>query len=101
VNATNILLLAAVVGVAGQYAKGQGFSLKTGVGGIVAAIFVTVISNVDAKLGMGFAGAVLVTALSLYAVPIAQQLGYAPGGTIATPGSLSSNQGNARSRGAN
>lgn len=62
-NTTNIVLLAAIVTVGGQWAKGKTLTPKIGVGAFVAALGVAAIGNMDVNLGRDFALLILVSSI--------------------------------------
>lgn len=65
----------AVVGV-GKIVKGDGFDVKTFMGGAIMALFLSALENIDQQLAQLFAGGILLTALYIYAIPITEKLGF-------------------------
>lgn len=77
-DTTTAVVATGIVVFAGQWAKkDEGPSIKLVVGGTVLAVMLSVMSQADEKLASQFAVLILVSALLLYAVPIAKKLGYA------------------------
>lgn len=76
-NTTSAAVLTVLVVTGGQYAQGKTLSMKILIGLGVFAIGLAALSEVNAELGKAFGLLVLVTAVLMYARPIAKGLGYA------------------------
>ncbi len=76
-NTTSAVVLAAAIAVTGRWAKGDKkvpMSVIVGIAG--AAIFLSIMSEVNEKLGQQFALLLVVSAALIYAVPIAKWIGW-------------------------
>lgn len=78
-NPTGAAMLTGAIVVAGQYANGKTLSVRIGVGAVVYAVFLTVITNTNADLGNAFAMATLVTAVFMYGPTIGRKTGLITG----------------------
>ena len=77
IDTTTAVVATGIVVFAGQWAKkDEGPSIKLVGGGTVLAVILSVMSQADEKLASQFAVLILVSALLIYAVPIAKKLGY-------------------------
>jgi len=75
-NATSLVIAAAIVVAVGTVVQDKKFDIKAAFAAAVVALFLSMLANVDEKLATLFAGAVLLTALYMYAVPISKKLGF-------------------------
>lgn len=76
-DTTTSVVLTGVVVFTGQWAKkDEGPSIKLVVGGMVLAVMLSAMSQSNDKLASQFAALILVTAVLMYARPIAKKLGY-------------------------
>lgn len=76
-DTTTATLATVVVVFTGQWAKkNEGPSIKLAVGGMVLAVFLSVMSQSNEKLASQFASLILVGALLTYAIPITKKLGF-------------------------
>lgn len=74
-NPTGAAMLTGAIVVAGQYSTQKTMTARIGVGAVVYAIFLTVLTNVNEDLGNKFAIAILITAVFRFGPDI----GYASG----------------------
>lgn len=85
-NADTTIVLSSLIVVAGKWAKGEKLEMRIVVGGAVAAIFLTVLSEANPKFGQTMSLAVLVGATVAYGPDIAKKLGYS--GALASSNKL-------------
>lgn len=60
-NSTNIILLAAVITIAGQWAQGKDLTGRIAVGAVFAAMGLATVNNVNSNLGKDLALLILTT----------------------------------------
>lgn len=60
-NSTNIMLLAAVITITGQWAQGKDLTGRIAIGAVFAAMGLAAVNNVDSNLGKDLALLVLTT----------------------------------------
>jgi hypothetical protein len=75
-STTNTVVLTGVVVALGRWAQGKPVEFRMAIGALVLALFLAAMDDASPKLASQFGALVLVTALLIYAVPIAQKLGY-------------------------
>lgn len=76
-DTTTSVVATSVVVLAGEWAKhDKGPSIKLVVGGMVLAVFLSVMSQSNDKLASQFATLILVGAVFNYAIPITKKLGF-------------------------
>lgn len=76
-DTTTTTVLTVVIVTVGQWAKKDGtISIKLVVGGMVLVLMLSAMDSANEKLAKQFAMLILVSALLMYAVPIAKKLGY-------------------------
>jgi len=77
-RASSVMLLAALFVLLGRWAKGQTFDARVIVGGIFAALIISIMDGFDSKLAKGFAWLFFVSAALTYLDPILQGVGAMP-----------------------
>lgn len=73
-DTTTSVFLTGVIVTVGRWSQGKGLTIRVVVGAVVLALFLSVLGNVDDKLGRGMALLVLLTAVLTYAIPITKKL---------------------------
>jgi hypothetical protein len=75
-DTTTSVAATTVVVIAGRWAQDKPITVNVAVGAGVLAISLAILDNVNAPLAQKFSLAVLITALFVYAVPLATKTGY-------------------------
>lgn len=76
-DTTSSVVLTGVIVTTGQWAKGKGITPRILLGLGFVAISLAVISQINDDLARGFALLIVLLALMMYGVPIAQKMGFA------------------------
>lgn len=77
-RASTIMILAALFVLLGRWAKGQTFEAKVIIGGLFAALIISMIDSANPKLARGFAWLFFVSAVLTYLDPILQGVNAMP-----------------------
>lgn len=81
-RSSTIMLLAALFVMLGRWSQGKTFDAKVIVGGLFAALIISMMDSADPKLARGFAWLFFVSAALTYLDPILQGVGAMPSPSV-------------------